>query len=701
MARLGKAELVINAINKTGRAFQEIQNDVGRLDRRFSRLGNMVTRRIVPAFLALKGANIFGRMSDEFTTINNRLNVVSGSAAEAEDAFSGITKVARETQGSLSGTANLYSRLVIATKDLNLSQQQQLVMAQALNQTFRISGATAQETAAASIQLAQGLASGRLAGDELRSVLENNAVLGQLLAKAFNTNVGTLRDFAAEGKITGDIVADVLLRNLDQLNDTAQNIAPTFQRTGQVIQDQFGAGFASATKESFSELNNGLLDSGAMFNKLGEIVGRVVAFTINLITELADTILLPGRMLMQEFPIIGEAITGFFETVENIVPNLKAAFRGLINEVIKFGNLFIAVFKAVGNAFMAFGDTLTNRFEALGKDLVSFVENPLAGVSFDNTRKAMETGFVEAMGNAFDKTLEEARVFNRQLDEAMFESITKITEAPAKKAKGGSIADILKGSGAPIILDEVNTKMGKMNDLQRDAQRVINATKTAQEQYNEELERLNRLLEKGYINQETYGRAEEQAQEKLERASDKTRDKIGDGWDALGKSMEDSLGRAMDGMSGGLDNFKDVFSGFLSDMNQRLLDWAMKDLGITGEGGILSSVVDSIGSIFSGGGGSGGTGGFGGLVSSAASLFSGFFADGGTIRPGHFGVVGERGPELAFAGTQPMQIAPMGGGSPINVSMHITTPGAQGFRQSQGQIAAEMARSIERAKRNL
>jgi hypothetical protein len=88
-------------------------------------------------------------------------------------------------------------------------------------------------------------------------------------------------------------------------------------------------------------------------------------------------------------------------------------------------------------------------------------------------------------------------------------------------------------------------------------------------------------------------------------------------------------------------------------------------------------------------------------VSSAASLFSGFFADGGTIRPGHFGVVGERGPELAFAGTQPMQIAPMGGGSPINVSMHITTPGAQGFRQSQGQIAAEMARSIERAKRNL
>lgn len=58
--------------------------------------------------------------------------------------------------------------------------------------------------------------------------------------------------------------------------------------------------------------------------------------------------------------------------------------------------------------------------------------------------------------------------------------------------------------------------------------------------------------------------------------------------------------------------------------------------------------------------------------------------------------------ELAFAGNSPMQIMPNGmGAAPVNVTMNIQTPDARGFRQSQGQIAADMARSIERARRNL
>jgi hypothetical protein len=38
---------------------------------------------------------------------------------------------------------------------------------------------------------------------------------------------------------------------------------------------------------------------------------------------------------------------------------------------------------------------------------------------------------------------------------------------------------------------------------------------------------------------------------------------------------------------------------------------------------------------------------------------------------------------------------------PVTVVMSITTPDAGGFRKSQGQIAAEAARAIERARRDL
>lgn len=54
--------------------------------------------------------------------------------------------------------------------------------------------------------------------------------------------------------------------------------------------------------------------------------------------------------------------------------------RRFPGEVIKFGNLFIAVFKGLGRAFQAFGETVSARFEAPGKDLAVFIENPPGGV---------------------------------------------------------------------------------------------------------------------------------------------------------------------------------------------------------------------------------------------------------------------------------------------------------------------------------
>ncbi len=94
----------------------------------------------------------------------------------------------------------------------------------------------------------------------------------------------------------------------------------------------------------------------------------------------------------------------------------------------------------------------------------------------------------------------------------------------------------------------------------------------------------------------------------------------------------------------------------------------------------------------------------GGILGGIGDFFGGFFADGGRLKPGQFGVVGERGPELAYAGNAPLNITPnsaLGGGSPITVNMNVQTPDVRSFRQSQSQIAAEMARSIERARRNL
>jgi hypothetical protein len=165
--------------------------------------------------------------------------------------------------------------------------------------------------------------------------------------------------------------------------------------------------------------------------------------------------------------------------------------------------------------------------------------------------------------------------------------------------------------------------------------------------------------------------------------------------------MEGTIADSLDAISGRFDSFGDFFTGMLSDLNRALLKWALNDLGITGKGGFIEDIFGSIKGIFGGGGSS--SGGLGGILGGIGDFFGGFFAEGGRLKPGQFGVVGERGPELAYAGNAPLNITPnMGvGASPITINMNVQTPDVRSFRQSQSQIAADMARSIERARRNL
>jgi hypothetical protein len=87
------------------------------------------------------------------------------------------------------------------------------------------------------------------------------------------------------------------------------------------------------------------------------------------------------------------------------------------------------------------------------------------------------------------------------------------------------------------------------------------------------------------------------------------------------------------------------------------------------------------------------------------------FASGGVVNSpvlfpmsGGAGLMGEAGPEAIM----PLQRGPdgklgvrMGGGGGARITVNISTPDVQGFRQSQGQVAAMVARAVERGQRNL
>ena len=101
--------------------------------------------------------------------------------------------------------------------------------------------------------------------------------------------------------------------------------------------------------------------------------------------------------------------------------------------------------------------------------------------------------------------------------------------------------------------------------------------------------------------------------------------------------------------------------------------------GIKGGGGsALKSIGSAVSSVFSSGKSKGG-GILDSIVSGAKSLFGGFFANGGTLPRGKFGIVGERGPELISGPGQITPLQGMGGGSTM-VTYNIQAVDAASFQ---------------------
>ena len=168
--------------------------------------------------------------------------------------------------------------------------------------------------------------------------------------------------------------------------------------------------------------------------------------------------------------------------------------------------------------------------------------------------------------------------------------------------------------------------------------------------------------------------------------------------DTIRGSMKDSVRSVINGTQSIGDAFDQMFQRIADKMLEQSFDMLFDDMfkqmekGMSGGGGGLGSIFGfggggggsaggggAGGGLFSGFGGLfGGGGGGGGMFGGFGDLFGGFelpfFAEGGRIRAGQPGIVGEKGPEI-FNPDASGRITPMGGAS--NITINVSTPRCQ------------------------
>lgn len=213
---------------------------------------------IFGGFSAAITGNALMRYADSFTEIGNRIRVVTDSTAELNAVQEQLFDIAQRSRTAFRDNVILYGRMAIAGRQLGTSQADLLRITETIQKAFLVGGSTTQEASSSAIQLSQGIASNRLGGDELRSVLENQA-LGQLLADQISDgDIGKFREMAEEGELTANVIMDAFLNASSAIDEAFTQIRPTIGQSFVVLDNALmayigAADRASGTSELFAK----------------------------------------------------------------------------------------------------------------------------------------------------------------------------------------------------------------------------------------------------------------------------------------------------------------------------------------------------------------------------------------------------------------------------------------------------------------
>lgn len=367
--------------------------------------------------------------ADAFNNLSARVKLAVGEGANFETGFKGVQQVALQTSSALESTGTLFSRIVAAGKEFNLTQDAALGLTRTINQAVQLSGASASASDAAITQLIQGLQSGVLRGEEFNSVMEQAPRLAQALASGLGVTTGQLRAMAQAGELTAKTVITALQSQSAALQDEFTKLPVTVGRAITNLQTQWS-------------LFVGNLDSSTG-------VTSYVANGINLIADNLDTVVrvatLAGGALMASLGVQAVAALRAYAAQAAAAAGATNLLSASIANVPKTVNIVVAV--TGFELGYQLGEMLrenSSMARQLGVVMVGYFE-----VVVNSLRLAKEAAAAVFTSDTIDAAYERYLQRNRQVRESIQAMMVDAEQAPSKVADAATQASTqLQGVGA-------------------------------------------------------------------------------------------------------------------------------------------------------------------------------------------------------------------------------------------------------------
>lgn len=230
---------------------KQIEKTFDKMERRIKKSWRSISTGIKDAFIGLSvGALVTEtlKLADKYTLLESRVKLVTTSSENFEKVQGALFQISQRTRVGYESTIEIFTRLARATKNTSITQADMLKVTESLNKAVIVSGATSIEASNALIQLSQGLASNRLGGEELRSVMEQIPRVGQMIADGLGVTIGKFREMSKAGELTAEVVTKALLKQSATIDEEFSKIPMTIGQAWTKITNTVGKAINETNK---------------------------------------------------------------------------------------------------------------------------------------------------------------------------------------------------------------------------------------------------------------------------------------------------------------------------------------------------------------------------------------------------------------------------------------------------------------------
>lgn len=286
-----------NTVSNTERYIRDNTDEQGRFNRAIDEgaqgagdLMNMI-KGAVAAYASVQTIGKVMDLSDQLTSTTARINLMNDGLQSTQDLQNMIYLSAERSRGAYQTTADAVSKLGLMAGDAFSSSEEIIAFTEQLNKQFTIAGTEAAGIDAAMLQLTQAMGSGVLRGEEYNSILEQAPNIIQAIADYMEVPKGQLKDMAAEGEITAEIVKNAMFAAADETNAKFEAMPKTFSQIWTSFQNTALMAFQPvlqrlndvANSEAFQTFINGAIEVLSM-------VAGIVVEIFNLIASVGTMI---------------------------------------------------------------------------------------------------------------------------------------------------------------------------------------------------------------------------------------------------------------------------------------------------------------------------------------------------------------------------------------------------------------------------